>query len=154
MSVITAASAQSAYRGYEYYEAQAVKKLEKTEDGLLLGKVQGSENRCYDVMVNLAHPRKSRCTCPHAAGRQLVCKHMVAVYFTAFPQEAKQYIEEIEQAWDDGYEEEYEEQVIHRVQKMKKSELQQALLQVLFDGPDWQYERFIRDYVKLPDENN
>ena len=79
---------------------------------------------------------------------------MVAVYFTAFPQEAKQYIEEIEQAWDDGYEEEYEEQVIHRVQKMKKSELQQALLQVLFDGPDWQYERFIRDYVKLPDENN
>lgn len=79
---------------------------------------------------------------------------MVAVYFTAFPQEAKQYIEEIEQAWDDGYEEEYEEQVIQCVQKMKKAELQQALLQVLFDGPDWQYERFIRDYVKLPDENN
>ena len=121
MSVITAASAQSAYRGYEYYEAQAVIQVEKTEDGLLLGKVQGSENRCYDVMVNLAHPKKSSCTCPHAAGRQLVCKHMVAVYFTAFPQEAKQYTEEIEQDWDDGYEEEYEEQVIHRVQKMKKS---------------------------------
>lgn len=154
MSVITASSAQSAYRGYEYYEAQAVIRYEKTEDGLLLGKVQGSENRCYDVMVNLSHPRKSSCTCPHAAGRQLVCKHMVAVYFTAFPQEAKQYIEEIEQDWDDEYEEEYEEQVIHRVQKMKKAELQQALLQVLFDGPDWQYERFIRDYVELPYENN
>ena len=79
---------------------------------------------------------------------------MVAVYFTAFPQEAKQYIEEIEQDWYDGYEEEYEEQVIQRVQKMKKAELQQALLQVLFDGPDWQYERFIRDYVELPYENN
>ena len=37
---------------------------------------------------------------------------------------------------------------------MKKSELQQALLQVLFDGPDWQNERFIRDYVELPYENN
>lgn len=154
MSVITAASAQSAYRGYEYYEAQTVIQVEQTEDGLLLGKVQGSENCCYDVMVNLAHPRKSSCTCPHAAGRQLVCKHMVAVYFTAFPQEAKQYIEEIEQDWDDGYEEAYEEQVIQRVQKMKKSERQQALLQMLFDGPDWQYERFIRDYVALPYENN
>jgi spore germination protein GerM len=49
---------------------------------------------------------------------------------------------------------EYEEQVIQRVQKMKKAELQQALLQVLFDGPDWQYERFIREYVALHDENN
>ena len=61
MSVITAASAEFAYRGYEYYEAQAVKRLEKTEDGPL---------------------------------------------------------------------------------------------QVLFDGPDWKYERFIRDYVALPYENN
>ena len=105
-------------------------------------------------MVNLAHPRKSSCTCPHAAGRQLVCKHMVAVYFTAFPQEAKQYIEEIAQDWDDGDEEAYEEKVVQRVQKMTESELQQALMQMLFDGPDWQYERFIRDYVVLPDENN
>ena len=35
MSVITAASAQSAYRGYEYYEAQTVIQVEQTEDGLL-----------------------------------------------------------------------------------------------------------------------
>ena len=28
---------------------------------------------------------------------------------------------------------------------MGKNELQQALLEVLFDGPEWQYERFIRE---------
>ena len=39
MSVITAASAQSACRGYEYYEAHTVIQVEQTEDGLLLGKV-------------------------------------------------------------------------------------------------------------------
>lgn len=142
MSVISAASAQSAYRGYEYYEARAVTQLEKTEDGFLIGKVLGSGKNCYDVTVNLAHPKKSNCTCPHAAGRQIVCKHMVAAYFTAFPQEAERYIAEMEQDWD-----EYEEQVIQFVREMKKSELQQALLQLLFDGPEWQYEKFLEEYV-------
>ena len=28
---------------------------------------------------------------------------------------------------------------------MKKSELQEALLQLLFDGPEWQYDRFVRE---------
>ena len=165
MSVVTAASARSAYRGYEYYEAQAVTEFEKTADGLLLGKVRGSENCCYDVTVNPAHPKRSSCTCPHASGRQLVCKHMVAVYFTAFPQEAEQYIEKIERDLDDEYAEEYMEEIegdsddeyaeeyedliIQRVQEMKKSELQQVLLQILFDGPGWQCKQFIRDYVDL-----
>ena len=51
-----------------------------------------------------------------------------------------------------AYEEEEEkrqdalsERVIHYVQKMKKNELQQVLLELLFDGPEWQYERFIRE---------
>ena len=28
------------------------------------------------------------------------------------------------------------------VRKMKKSDLQQALLELLFDAPEWQYNRF------------
>lgn len=145
MSVISAASAASAYRGYEYFEAGAVKQLEKTDDGLLIGKVSGSGKNCYDVTVDLAHPKRSICTCPHAAGRRIVCKHMVAAYFTAFPLEAEQYIAEF---WgDDDEQAEFEEQVIQCVLKMKKTELQRALLQLLFDGPDWQYERFVEEYV-------
>ena len=46
--------------------------------------------------------------------------------------------------------EQYEEELYDRVQKyvghMKKNELQQAWLELLFDGPEWQFERFVRDH--------
>ncbi|NMB97839.1 MAG: hypothetical protein GYA02_14710 [Clostridiaceae bacterium] len=40
-------------------------------------------------MINIVHPRKSKCNCPHADGRRVICKHMIALYFTVFPKEAK-----------------------------------------------------------------
>ena len=50
------------------------------------------------------------------------------------------------------YEEEQEkrqeliyENVRRYVSKMKKSELQYALLELLFDGSDWQYDHFVRE---------
>ena len=41
--------------------------------------------------------------------------------------------------------EEQADNLIKYVHSMKKSELQEALLQLLFDGPDWQYDRFIEE---------
>ena len=78
-----------------------------------------------------------------------MCKHMVAVYFTAFPTEAEQYIRELEEYWEEEEEreQETEERLIAVVRKMKKSEAQEALLQLLFDGPDWQYDRFVEEYL-------
>ena len=64
MSVISVASTASVWRGYEYFEAGAVKQLEKADDGLLIGKVSGSGKNIYDVTVDLAHPKRSSCTCP------------------------------------------------------------------------------------------
>ena len=47
-------------------------------------------------------------------------------------------------------EKEWEEEISDRVQEyvwsMKKTELQQTLLELLFDGPDWQFERFVREH--------
>ena len=148
MSIVTAASSQSAYRGYEYYKAKNVQKVEQIGEVEVIGSVSGSGNNTYDVRINLAHPRKSQCTCPHAAGKQVVCKHMVAVYFTAFPMEAQQYIRELEEYWEEEEEQEREteEWLIAFVRKMKKSEAQEALLQLLFDGPEWQYDRFLEEY--------
>lgn len=71
MSILTAVSGQSVYRGYEYYEAKKVQRMEQK---------------------------------------------------TA-------------------------EQLIAYVRKMKKSEAQEALLQLLFDGPEWQYERFAAEHL-------
>ena len=72
---------------------------------------------------------------------------MVAVYFTAFPAEAKKYITELESFWEEEEQrqQEREERLIRYVRKMKKTELQEALLQVLFDGPEWQYDRFVEE---------
>ena len=51
-------------------------------------------NNLYHVHLDIKHPKKSTCTCPYASGKTIVCKHKVAVYFTIFPDEAKEAIEE------------------------------------------------------------
>ena len=33
--------------------------------------------------------------------------------------------------------------------KCSKSELENIILQMLYDGPEWQYESFVRDYLEL-----
>lgn len=149
MSLLSCASAQSAWRGYDYYlnrKVQSVKQISSTQ---FQGTVFGSKGETYDVSIDVEHPRKSSCTCPNAAGKRIVCKHQIALFFTAFPQEATKYYKEVveyEQEQERLREEE-ENKVIDRVENMTKEQLQQALLQVLFDGPEWQYDKFIREYV-------
>lgn len=149
MGVLELASGKSAYRGYEYYKNGKVIELKKPDNGLLTARVQGSGGEVYDVVVNLAHPRKSQCTCPYAAGRQILCKHKVAAYFAAFPKEAKQYIEELERSWaeEEQLQQELDDRLERYILSMKKSELQDALLALLYDGPEWQLESFVEEYI-------
>ena len=44
---------------------------------------------------------------------------------------------------------ELEYKIIDFLHKLKKSELEQLVLQILFDGPEWQYERFIAENIDL-----
>lgn len=149
MGLIHLASYASQWRGYEYYESNKVKSCRQTDDDQYEGMVFGSNGMIYQVRIDLTHPRKSQCTCPHAAGKRIVCKHMVALYFTAFPDEAEEYHREVIEAEEEAEREREEEEnaVIDYVSKMKKAELQQALLEVLFDGPEWQYDRFIEEHL-------
>lgn len=150
MSIISVASGQSVYRGYEYAQAKKVLQMEQTAEGVLKAVVSGSGGSTYEVIADVEHPRRSQCTCPHAAGKRIVCKHIVAVYFTAFPQEARKYIEEMELYWEEEEQrqEEMEDTVIRYIYSLQKSDLQQKLLQVLFEGPDWQFDRFVRDNIE------
>ena len=150
MSVLSLASGQSAYRGYEYFKEQKVSHVEQVDEIIVSAKVAGSNGSYYDVMLDIAHPRKSKCNCPHADGKHIVCKHMVATYFTIRPWEAEKYIKELEDYWEEEEQrqEEQEEKLIRYVHSMKKSELQQALLQLLFEGPEWQYDRFMEYNVE------
>ena len=149
MSLLSCASGQSAWRGYDYYLSRKVRSVEEIGYNQFQGEVSGSNGETYDVIIDVDHPRKSSCTCPHAAGKRIVCKHQIALFFTVFPLDAAKYYQEVME-----YEQEQERlreteenQVIDCVNHMKKAQLQQALLQVLFDGPEWQYDRFIRDYL-------
>ena len=94
----------------------------KVSEEEFVATVSGSNGNTYDVRINTEHVRKSQYTCPHAAGKRIVCKHMVAVYFTAFPAEAKKYIRELEEYWEEEEErqQELEEKLVAYVRKMKK----------------------------------
>lgn len=149
MSLLSCASAQSAWRGYDYHLKRKVQSVKRIGSTQFQGTVSGSSGETYDVFVDVEHPRKSSCTCPHAAGKRIVCKHQIAVFFSAFPLEAAKYYKEVveyEQEQERLREKE-ENKVIDRVNTMTREQLQQALLQVLFDGPEWQYDKFILEYI-------
>lgn len=148
-SLLSCASGQSAWRGYDYYLNRRVESVEEIDSNQFQGKAHGSNGETYDVFIDVEHPRKSSCTCPHAAGKRIVCKHQIALFFTAFPLEAAKYYQEVveHEQEQERLREEEENKVIDCIDNMTKEQLQQALMQVLFDGPEWQYDRFIREYV-------
>ncbi|MDD3360802.1 MAG: SWIM zinc finger family protein [Hespellia sp.] len=99
MGLIEVASGNSVWRGMDYYNDKKVLSWEKTGDGTFDGIVSGSENQRYQVHVDKGHPRKSTCSCPFAKGRRVVCKHMIAMFFTAEPQAAVNFLKEVEE-WE------------------------------------------------------
>ena len=85
MGLVEIASNNSVWRGMEYYEDKKVIAWEKTGEHTYDGSVSGNKGHTYKVHIDKEHPRKSTCTCPFADGRRVVCKHMIALYFTAEP---------------------------------------------------------------------
>lgn len=147
MGLLECASGASAWRGYDYFKGKKVKRLTQLESGVFSAEVEGSQHSTYSVLIDVTHPRKSKCNCPHADGRRVVCKHMIATYFSAFPQEAKKFYDDYVayQQEEEQREEDIYDRVTDFVEKMTREELCQTLLDLLFDGPEWQYDRFVRE---------
>ena len=147
MGILECASVASVSRGYDYFKEKKVICFAETAADIYSARVAGSSKEPYSVELNIDHPRKSKCNCPHADGKRIICKHIVAAYFAILPEEAEKYYAEA-MAYEEEEEkraEELSDKVCNHVQHMKKSELQQALLQLLFSGPEWQYDRFVRE---------
>ena len=139
MGLMNMANGASLWRGYEYYQDKKVQAIEPINESQFRGIVAGSQAQPYD-----------------ADGRRIICKHMIALYFTVFPQEAENYYKEVI-----AYEEEQDrirlesEQIAQEqdnrlaacIERMNKQELQEALVRLLDEGPEWQYNRFIDMYV-------
>lgn len=148
MGFIELASYTSAARGYEYFKQNRILYFEKLSDSLYNGIVRGSEGKRYDVYIDLEHPRKSRCNCPHADGRTVICKHKVALYFYMFPKEAETYRENVIREREEA--ERQQEEMILNVEKcvrsLSKPQLEDILLTILNEN-EWVFERFARDYL-------
>lgn len=133
MGLIEVASVRSVWRGMDYYEHKKVKSWKSVGDGVYDGIVSGSGSNEYTVHIDKNHPRKSTCNCPFADDRRVVCKHMIALYFTAEPQAAEQFMKEVEQ-WEEEEtlrEQEHYEELRQYVKSLTKTELQKKLLDAL-----------------------
>ncbi len=136
MGLIEIASGNSVWRGMDYYNSKKVESVEKTSGTTYNGTVKGAE--LYHVHIDLEHPRKSSCTCPFADGRRVICKHMIALYFTAEPKVADDFLKQVEE-WE---KEEEEEEQLHYdelrdyVNSLSKAELQQLYYDALIELED------------------
>lgn len=106
MGLVDICSYNSYWRGLDYYENKRVKNITQINSLEYDADVEGRQ--LYHVHLYVNHPRKSTCTCPHAAGKQTICKHKVAVYFHIFPEEAQEAIDERNSYYEDLEERERE----------------------------------------------
>ena len=149
MGLINIASNNSVWRGLDYCKKNKVINYGKINTNQYEGVINGNNNRKYNVFMDVKHPRKSKCDCPHAKDKRIICKHIVALYFTVFPNEVDKFLKEVEEAKDEyeKYEKEREKKLIKYINSMSKDELQETILELLYDGPEWIYDRFIRDRI-------
>lgn len=150
MSFYSIASDKSIWRGYDYYKDGKIRFCDKITNTEFVGACAGSNGEEYEIYIDTEHPKRSTCTCPHAEGTRRCCKHKVALFFTAYPNEAKQLyndaMAEIEE--EEKYSEEMEARVDSYIESLKKSELKQLVYELLYSGPDWQYDEFIREHIE------
>ena len=147
MGILERASWTSVCRGYDYFMEKTVHDIKQPDKNVFTALVSGNSPEPYSVELHIDHPQMSSCNCPYANGKRIICKHIVALYFSVMPDEAEKFYkqtiafeEEEEKRQDELW-----ERVIRYVEGMKKNELQRALLELLIDGPEWQYEDFIRE---------
>ncbi|MBQ9988065.1 MAG: SWIM zinc finger family protein [Erysipelotrichales bacterium] len=135
MGVIDLASSRSIWRGLDYYNEKKVLSWKRIDEYKYQGRVSGSNGKEYDVVLDIDHPKRSTCNCPFADGRRVVCKHMVAVYFTAIPQEAEYFLRSVEE-WEEEEEERTQQEyfeLVKYVKSLSKRELQEQLINALMD---------------------
>ena len=148
MSILIAASNQSAWRGYEYFMEDKVQFVKKLDDTHFVGAVTGGEVAPYAVTIDIENPKRSTCDCPFANGLK-VCKHMVAVYFAAFPEEAIKFKSAIDRALEE--EEQYREELPRRIEKyinkLNKTQLKDLALNLIYELPEYEFEQFVNEYI-------
>ncbi len=144
MKMIELASGTSVWRGMDYYESKKVTDWTEISPTIYEGHVQGSAFEPYTVRIDTVHPRRSVCNCAFAAGRRVICKHMIALYFTAVPQ-AVQDFEDMVKQWEKEQEEQQQKHLAELrayVRSLSKKELQEQLYNALLEIEDLNQRRW------------
>ena len=135
MGLFDVASGKSIWRGMDCYNDKKVISWEKTGEETYDGTVSGSDGNIYSVHIDKKHPKRSTCNCKFADGRRVVCKHMIALYFTAEPKAAEDFLKEVEE-WE-REEEEREQQHLEELRQyvngLSTAELREALYDALVE---------------------
>jgi len=96
--------------------------------------------------LNLKNPGKSTCNCPLADGKRIICKYIVATYFSVAPGSAKEFEEEqnrLQEEYKEYKENEYKN-TIKFINKMSKKELTEELIYIFDYAPELVYDNFIK----------
>ena len=167
MGLLDIASSRTVSRGYDYYLDDYVKDVRQINDYEYEGYVKGSLNEPYFVHINIKHPKKSYCNCPFANGNR-ICKHMVALYFTVFEDEANEYEEWLNSSYDDEYDDydeyEYDDYPIENnfteplffnqvldnyLDSLSVTQLKTTLKEILLRDKESTYFEHLKDYYKV-----
>lgn len=131
MGIISLASGSSCWRGLDYYKEKRVVELNKINENEYSSFVKGNNN--YNVHLDTEHPRKSSCDCPLANGKRIICKHIVATYFTVFPNEAVSFEEE-QNRLQEEYEKEQEDENVKIDKKWNAKMINKMLNDRIYEG--------------------
>lgn len=143
--ILDLASSNSVWSGEKYYNEKRVVDWEQTGPETYSGTVQGTE--LYHIHLDLGHPRRSTCDCPFAAGRRVICKHMVALYFTVIPGSLEAYLNHFQELMDEAEKADEEHKKQRRkeleqyVNSLSKGELRESLLSLLIAQEEREDER-------------
>ena len=144
MGIISSASGSSCWKGLEYYKNNKIKNINKVSDTEYTSTAFGTKE--YSVYLNLKNPRKSTCNCPLANGKRIICKHIVATYFSVATGSAKEFEDEqnrLQEEYEEYQENEYKN-AIKFINKMSKKELVEELIYIFDYAPEWVYGDFIK----------
>ena len=132
------ASGANRWKGYYYYKKGNVLSTSYLSEDKVKAMVKGSGNNIYEVILDLDKPTKSKCNCPFAIDRQVLCKHKIAAFYALFPEfaleleniknEFQREEEEIESRREEIY-----KRVVEEVSKMSIDQLRHIVINSLYD---------------------
>ena len=146
MEFLSRATRRVAVRGFDYFINNHVRECEEIRPDVYKAKVLGSNLQLYDVEVDLNHPLKSVCNCPHAGGKRILCKHKIAVYFLKRPREAFQFYYDVARYAKFDYEDHRDEILDNTytyIENMSKEDLIESCYDLLLSTPDFAFYDFL-----------